>query len=81
MAYEVHVEGLLLCAQEVLSSMRKRKTGSVLVTGNAMSLRGGPTSGVDAPSKFAQRVALLSAWHRNKSSSVSMLRTSSLMAR
>ena len=55
MSYKVHVSGLLLCSQEVLPSMRNRKAGSILVTGNTMSLRGGPKFGVNAPSKFAQR--------------------------
>ena len=55
MSYKVHVSGLLLCAQEVLPSMRQRKTGSILVTGNTMSLRGGKQFGMNAPSKFAQR--------------------------
>lgn len=45
-SYEVHIRGLLLCAQEVLPSMRKRQTGSILVTGNTMSLRGGAKFGM-----------------------------------
>eukprot|EP00747_Dinoflagellata_sp_TGD_P100848 gnl/TRDRNA2_/TRDRNA2_168158_c2_seq7.p1 gnl/TRDRNA2_/TRDRNA2_168158_c2~~gnl/TRDRNA2_/TRDRNA2_168158_c2_seq7.p1 ORF type:complete len:239 (+),score=38.29 gnl/TRDRNA2_/TRDRNA2_168158_c2_seq7:33-719(+) len=55
MSYAVHVSGLLLCAQEVLPSMIQRKAGSILVTGNTMSLRGGEKFGMNSPSKFAQR--------------------------
>ncbi|MEM7016218.1 MAG: SDR family NAD(P)-dependent oxidoreductase [Pseudomonadota bacterium] len=54
-SYAVHASGLLQCAKEVLPSMRERSTGSVLVTGNTMSLRGGAKFGLNAPSKFAQR--------------------------
>ncbi len=54
-AHAVHASGLLRCAKEVLPSMRERASGSVLVTGNTMSLRGGARFGVNAPSKFAQR--------------------------
>ncbi|KAL1503560.1 hypothetical protein AB1Y20_012038 [Prymnesium parvum] len=55
MAWQVHVKGLLLCAQQVLPSMRERREGSVLVTGNSMSLRGSIDMGRAAPSKAAQR--------------------------
>jgi|EP01046_Picozoa_sp_COSAG06_P041707 NAD(P)-dependent dehydrogenase (short-subunit alcohol dehydrogenase family) len=57
MAYSVHVNGLLLCAQQVLPTMMEQPPGacSILVTGNTMSLRGGEKFGVNAPSKFAQR--------------------------
>merc|ERR1712178_370418 len=54
-AYSVHVSVLLLCAQEVLPAMRRKEKGTILVTGNTMSLRGGPKFGLNAPSKFAQR--------------------------
>ena len=54
-AYAVHASGLLRCAKEVLPTMRQRNTGTVLVTGNTMSLRGGVKFGLNAPSKFAQR--------------------------
>jgi NAD(P)-dependent dehydrogenase (short-subunit alcohol dehydrogenase family) len=55
MAYQVHVSGLLLCAQQCLPAMIARESGTILVTGNTMSLRGGEKFGVNAPSKFAQR--------------------------
>lgn len=54
-SFEVHDLGLLLCAQAVLPSMRERGSGAVLVSGNTMSIRGGPKFGINAPSKFAQR--------------------------
>ena len=54
-SFEVHDLGLLLCAQQVLGTMRERGSGAILVSGNTMSIRGGPKFGINAPSKFAQR--------------------------
>ncbi len=54
-SFEVHDLGLLHCAQAVLSSMRERGSGALLVSGNTMSIRGGAKFGINAPSKFAQR--------------------------
>lgn len=54
-SYRVHATGLLHSAQQVLPAMRERGSGSVLVSGNTMSLRGGAKFGLNAPSKFAQR--------------------------
>jgi len=54
-AHRVHTTGLLHCAKQVLPAMRERESGSFLVSGNSMCVRGSPDFGLNAPSKFAQR--------------------------
>ena len=54
-SYAVHASGLLRVAKATLPSMRKSGSGTFLVSGNTMSLRGGKGFGLNAPSKFAQR--------------------------
>jgi NAD(P)-dependent dehydrogenase (short-subunit alcohol dehydrogenase family) len=54
-SWRVNAYGALLCAQQVISAMKKAASGSVVFIGATASRRGGPGTAAFAPAKAAQR--------------------------
>ena len=55
LAWRINTLGLLQCTREVVDAMKKRGSGSILITGATASLRGKPFTTAFASAKAAQR--------------------------
>ena len=61
-AHDTQVGGLIRCTKHCLPGMLKRESGSILVAGATMQLRGGAKFGAIAPGKTALRSLTQSMW-------------------
>ena len=56
LGWRINTLGALVCSQQVIPGMKKKKAGSIIFVGATASLRGVPMTAGFAPAKAAQRI-------------------------